>query len=160
MLLSAAQGGTGIAGLAVCPAPGVLQLSWLLAGWQTLGCLPCCFPRRRWPRSQGCVYEPVCVSEGSGSWGCRSVSHGARCSAPLALPWNMCLPVSPWGWFAAPGMTSLAVGCGTWISLPGSTPCVRMLGCGCALQSGSRMPLGLSLCLAEHLVMPFTYSLE
>lgn len=39
----------------------------------------------------GCGCEPV--SKGRGSWGCRSASQGAQCSAPLALPWNMCLPV-------------------------------------------------------------------
>lgn len=67
------------------------------------------------------------------------------CSAPLALPWNVCQPVSSQGWFAAPGLTSSAVGRGSPSQLLG----VPTLGCGCAL------PSGLSLCLVEHLLMPF-----
>lgn len=99
----------------------------------------------------------------------RAAEAGDAAVCPIGhsalLPWHCrgtcaCLCLHKAGVQLLTGLQSLAVGCGTWISLPRSAACMRMLGPGCASQSGSRMPLGLSFCLAEHLVMPFTYSLE
>lgn len=95
----------GMARLAVCPAPGELQLSWLLAGWQTLGCLP----RGLWLSLQCwmCVI-PGAVGE----------AGGAEC-----VPWGAVLP-----WHCSGTCTCLCVhkavlqpgilSCGTWISSP------------------------------------------